>query len=148
MRLTFENFVNQEVNMMFFENMWYFLKQRIKWNSGFIVSFLSHFKKFFKILNLKEVLIDNVSEETLRFFDKLHMTVYKINFFKNFALFDPLNLNKKKNTIFLFLPEPNVKVFTISLSSLSPCNLFFNDSCSKFCSTNLIFKLFSYSYED
>ena len=116
MRLTFENFINQEVDMMFLENMRYFFKQRIKRNSCFIVSFLSHFKKFFKIFDFKEVFIDNVSEETLRFFYKLHMAVNKINFFEDFALFDPLNLNKEKVTIFLFLPDPKVKVFTISLS--------------------------------
>lgn len=47
---TFEYLVNQKVDMRFLEDMRYLLKQRIKWNSRFIISFLSHFKQFLQIL--------------------------------------------------------------------------------------------------
>lgn len=129
MRLTFKNFIDQKVDMMFFENMGDLFEKWIQRNSGLIISFLSHFEKLFKILNIKKIFIDNVSKETLWFFNELDMTVDKINFFKYFALFDPINLNKLKFTIFLFLVELKVKVFTISFNSLSPCNLFLSDSC-------------------
>ena len=45
-------------------------------------------------------------EKRLRFFNKLHMTVYQVDFFEYVLLFDPINLNKQKNTIFLFLADP------------------------------------------
>ena len=95
MGLAFQNFVYQEIHMMFLENMWNFLEQGIQRNSGFIITLLCHFEQFLKILDLKNALIDDVPKKALWLFDQLNMAVYQIHFFENLFLLYPFNLNVK-----------------------------------------------------
>jgi hypothetical protein len=61
--------------MMFFENVRDLLEQGVEWNSGLIIAFLGHFEQFFKIFDLKNALINDVSEKALGFLNQLNVAI-------------------------------------------------------------------------
>lgn len=104
--IRFENTVDEEVNVRFFEDMGDLLEQLVERNPTLVVTLLSDLVQSLEIVDFKDGFIDQIPEEFFRFFDELNMAINQINLLKQVFFLDPSFLSHQQLTIALFLYEP------------------------------------------